>query len=138
VTAQAKAELGRSGRELTPTEIDEAARVALAEISGPWMKVFLEYDPRTALSVATVPILAVWGSLDTQVDPALNAPELEQAVRAAGGTPTVTVFRGLNHLLQPAKTGSPEEYAEIETTIDPAALAAIVDWVKAVAATPAP
>jgi pimeloyl-ACP methyl ester carboxylesterase len=138
VTAQAKAELGRSGRELTPAEIDEVARVALAEISGPWMKVFLEYDPRTALSVATVPILAVWGSLDTQVDPALNAPELEQAVRAAGGTPTVTVFRGLNHLLQPAKTGSPEEYAEIETTIDPAALAAIVDWVKAVAATPAP
>jgi alpha-beta hydrolase superfamily lysophospholipase len=138
IAAQAKAERGRTGRELTPSETDEAVRAALAELSGPWMKVFLEYDPRTALAVTTVPVLAVWGSLDTQVDPALNAPELEKAVRAAGGTPAVRIFPGLNHLLQPAKTGSPEEYAEIETTVDPAALAAIVDWVKATAAAPAP
>lgn len=130
VIAQAKADRAMSGRVLPPDQVDAAASGALAELSSPWMKVFLEYDPRSALLVTKVPVLAVWGSLDTQVDPALNAPELEKALQAAGGTPTLKVFPGLNHLLQPATTGSPDEYPEIETTIDPAALAAIVDWVR--------
>lgn len=131
VLAQAKADPAMAGRELPPADLDAAVANAIGELRSPWMKVFLEYDPRTALASAKMPVLAVWGQLDTQVDPAKNAPELEQAVRAAGGVPTVRVFPGLNHLLQPAKTGSPQEYAEIETTIDPAALAGIVDWVKA-------
>ena len=36
---------------------------------------------------------------------------------------------GLNHLLQPATTGLPAEYAEIETTIAPAALDRITTWI---------
>jgi pimeloyl-ACP methyl ester carboxylesterase len=134
VIAQAKADRAMTGRVLPPSEVDGAAANAIGELRSPWMKVFLEHDPRSELFKANVPVMAVWGSLDTQVDPALNAPELENAVRAAGGTPTIAVRPGLNHLLQPAKTGSPEEYAEIETTIDPATLAMIVDWVKTTAA----
>jgi len=38
---------------------------------------------------------------------------------------------GLNHLLQPARTGLPAEYAQIETTIAPAALDAITAWIRA-------
>jgi len=139
VTAQAEAERAMTGREMPPAQIDAAASNAIGELRSPWMKVFLEYDPRAGLAVARVPVLAIWGELDTQVDPALNAPELEKAVRDAGGTPVVVVRPGLNHLLQPARTGSPEEYAEIETTVDPAAIATIVEWVKVTtAALPAP
>lgn len=134
VTAQAKADRAMTGRVLPPSEVDGAAANAIGELRSPWMKVFLEHDPRSELLKADVPVLAVWGLLDTQVDPAMNAPELEKAVRAAGGTPSIEVRPGLNHLLQPARTGSPEEYAEIETTIDPSALALIAEWVKTTAA----
>ena len=35
---------------------------------------------------------------------------------------------GLNHLLQPCTTGSPDEYGHIETTIAPEVLEGIVRW----------
>ena len=58
--------------------------------------------------------------------PGQNLPAIEAALKQGGNT-DVTVVRlpGLNHLLQPAKTGLPAEYTQIETTIAPAALDAI-------------
>ena len=35
----------------------------------------------------------------------------------------------MNHLLQDAQTGSPNEYNEIEETMSPTALKIIADWV---------
>ena len=37
---------------------------------------------------------------------------------------------GLNHLFQPATTGSPNEYGSIETTLDPAMLEVVSKWVR--------
>ena len=37
---------------------------------------------------------------------------------------------GMNHLLQDAKTGSPNEYNDIEETMSPTALKIICDWVS--------
>jgi len=37
---------------------------------------------------------------------------------------------GLNHLFQTAKTGSIEEYGEIEESFAPAALDTIAGWIK--------
>jgi uncharacterized protein len=63
--------------------------------------------------------------------PGQNLPVIEAALKQ-GGNKDVTVMRlpGLNHLLQPAKTGLPAEYAQIETTIAPAALDAITAWIQ--------
>ena len=36
---------------------------------------------------------------------------------------------GLNHLFQPATTGSPAEYGVIETTVDPQVLGLVTDWI---------
>ena len=38
--------------------------------------------------------------------------------------------KGLNHLLQPCTTCSPDEYGHIETTIAPEVLDIIVTWLK--------
>jgi hypothetical protein len=61
---------------------------------------------------------------------------LGAAREALKGNPNATVveMRGMNHLLQDAKTGSPNEYNEIEETISPAALKIITDWVISQAA----
>ena len=60
--------------------------------------------------------------------PAQSTPVLHD-VNAQTGAIDVQVLPGLNHLFQTAETGSPEEYARIDETMAPAALAAIGGWV---------
>lgn len=102
------------------------------QVNTPWMRSFLRYDPRPALRQVRAPVLAINGSLDLQVDPDQNLPEIEKALREGGNADvTVRKMEGLNHLLQPAKTGLTREYGQIETTMDEGALKEIVDWVTA-------
>jgi hypothetical protein len=86
-----------------------------------------------------VPVLALNGELDLQVIPDQNLPEIEKALEEAGNRDvTLRRFPGLNHLFQPAKTGSPDEYAAIEVTMDPAVLDTITQWITERFITPNP
>src|SRR6478672_3838809 len=89
----------------------------------------LSYDPAPALRALSVPVLAVFGGRDLQVPPTTNEPAMRQLL---SGNPDATVrtFPELNHLMQPATTGLPAEYAAIETTIDPSVLDTFVDWLR--------
>jgi len=111
---------------------DDLADAALAGMLNPWFRYAVGLDPRVALRRLRCPVLALNGTLDLQVDPDQNLPEIERALRE-GGDRDVTVRRlpGLNHLLQRAQTGHPDEYARIEETMNEEALAAIRDWVRA-------
>ncbi len=105
---------------------------ALRGMLNPWFRYAVGLDPRVALRQVRCPVLALNGTLDLQVDPGQNLPEIAKAL-AEGGNRDVTVRRldGLNHVLQRAKTGHPDEYAAIEETMNEAGLAAIRDWVLA-------
>jgi pimeloyl-ACP methyl ester carboxylesterase len=94
----------------------------------PWARWFLRHDPRPALGQIHCPVLALDGSKDVQVVAAQNLPEIRKAL-AGNPDATVTELPGLNHLFQTAQTGSPKEYATIDETFAPSALALIVDWV---------
>ncbi|HYD51350.1 MAG TPA: alpha/beta fold hydrolase [Gemmatimonadaceae bacterium] len=111
---------------------DGAVEQQIQQIMAPWFRTFLAYDPRPTLRTVRVPVLALNGTLDLQVPPEQNLPEIEQALRAAGNR-DVTIVRlpGLNHLFQTAKTGAPAEYASIEETFAPDALQRISDWITA-------
>ena len=90
----------------------------------------LTYDPATALRKVTCPVLALNGSLDTQVPPKLNLPAIRKALEEGGNKHfEVDELSGLNHLFQTAKTGAPAEYGEIEETISPVALEKISSWI---------
>jgi uncharacterized protein len=105
-------------------------RQQLRAMTTPWLRYFITYDPGPVLRQVTVPVLALDGELDLQVPPDQNLPEIERALQEAKNQDfTVTMMPGLNHLLQPAKTGSIAEYATIEITMDPSALEAIRDWI---------
>ena len=93
------------------------------------MRSLLSYDPAPALQALTVPVLAVYGGRDLQVPPGQSEPVLRQLL-AANPDATVQTFPNLNHLMQPATTGLPTEYATIETTIDPAVLDLYVSWLQ--------
>lgn len=107
---------------------NEAQSLA-ADSTSPWERYFLAYDPVPALQKLTVPVLAINGSLDLQV-PARE--DLAAMRRALEHNPHATVVQmpGMNHLLQDAKTGAPNEYNGIEETMSPRALDLICNWVK--------
>lgn len=100
------------------------------QLTSPWFRYFLSYDPRPTLRAVKVPVLALNGTLDLQVPHAENLSAIGDALRA-GGNRDVTLLElpRLNHLFQTATTGAPSEYASIEETFAPAALQRIGDWI---------
>jgi pimeloyl-ACP methyl ester carboxylesterase len=98
------------------------------ELLSPWWRTWLVLDPRTFLAQVKVPVLALDGERDMQVDPRANLPEIKKAL-AHDHDATVREMPGLNHLFQTAKTGSPTEYGEIDETMSPAALNLVSDWI---------
>jgi dienelactone hydrolase len=87
------------------------------EVTYPWIKEFLSYDPTPTIRKVRQPILILQGALDRQVT-AEQAGMLEQAARAAGNKDvTVRLWPNLNHLFLPARTGTFSEYSQLETQI---------------------
>jgi pimeloyl-ACP methyl ester carboxylesterase len=111
-------------------DANEAENLA-HDVTTPWERYFLAYDPAPTLARVNVPVLVLNGSLDVQV-PAKE--DLAPAREALKNNPCAVVMelRGMNHLLQDAKTGAPNEYNEIEMTISPEALEIITGWVNKV------
>ena len=111
---------------------DDQVRTAAAQAMTPWLRYFLRHDPRPALLLTRVPVLALNGDLDVQVDAEQNLAAIETTLEE-GGNRTVTTHSlpGVNHLFQTAGTGLVDEYATIEETMAPAVLDLIRDWILA-------
>ena len=122
---------GAQGQEAEISDDEEGTILEqAAALTSPWMLHFLKYDPAEALAEIDVPVLALNGSLDLQVLPDQNLPPFREAFAASGhGDATVEALDGLNHLFQPTETGSPSEYFEIETTLDPVLLDRVTAWI---------
>jgi len=113
-------ELGQSPDQL---------ELQVAAILSPQWIGFLSYDPRPVLRRIDVPVLALGGSLDTQVPAGSNLASIRRQLRAAPTTRfEVRELPGLNHLMQTAGTGSPQEYASIDETFAPLAIETIITW----------
>ena len=95
----------------------------------PWERYFLAYDPAPTLTRLTVPVLVLNGSLDVQVPAKENLAAAHEALKNNRDA-TVIELPGMNHLLQNAKTGAPNEYNDIEETMSPAAIKIITDWLS--------
>lgn len=99
--------------------------------ASPWVCRFLTLDPSEAIRQAgNRPVLAVNGSLDSQVDPDENLAAIRQLL-GDSGLLTVKEYHGLNHLLQPCETGDVSEYEAIEVTVSEEVLADLVAWLRA-------
>lgn len=124
-----EAELAAS-MNLEGEQLDELVEMQIKQLTSPWMRHFVSYDPRPVLSRVRCPVLAVNGTLDLQVWHEQNLPEIERAVTAGGGDVTIRRYEGLNHLFQPAKTGALGEYGAIEITFDEGVMNDIVVWIN--------
>lgn len=100
------------------------------QLSSPWFKHFLSYDPRPALGRVNVPLLSVIGEKDLQVPPIQNTEAIKKALASTGhANNAYKILPGLNHLFQTAGSGAPAEYAQIEETFSPDALSIISEWI---------
>ena len=109
---------------------DAQIDMAIQQVTSPWMRYTLTYDPATALRKVACPVLALNGEKDLQVSAAQNLPAIKKALEEGGNKQIeIDELPGLNHLFQTAKTGSPTEYAQIEETISPVALDKVASWI---------
>ena len=110
---------------------DEFIAVQVNQLTTPWMRYFIKYDPSIILEKVNCPVLAINGEKDLQVPPKENLGPIASALKKGGNKKVTTKeLPGLNHLFQECTTGSPEEYAVIEQTISPVALSEILSWIQ--------
>lgn len=100
----------------------ESLRQGITAMTTPWYIGFVRLDPTAWMSKIKVPVLALNGTWDVQVEASSNLAAVAGAIPSA----TIVSLDGLNHLFQesPSKSRS-FEYANIQQTISPRALEAI-------------
>ena len=112
--------------------LESQVQAQLAQLTQPWFRYFLTYDPLPALRELDCPVLAINGEKDTQVPPKENLEAIRRALGEGGNADfDIVELPGLNHLFQTADTGSPNEYASIEETMSPRALQTMTNWILA-------
>jgi pimeloyl-ACP methyl ester carboxylesterase len=115
---------------LKPEGMSEEAFIhpLMQQVSSPWIRYFLRYDPAAAFGKVKCPVLALNGEKDLQVSSGVNLEAIRKAVK--NGKLTAEELPGLNHLFQECSTGLMTEYSTIEQTFSPAALDIILNWIK--------
>ena len=120
----AKVRANHAKLKATTTDV---ARVGGAKINARWFREFIAYDPTRDLEQLTMPVLAVTGSKDLQVDPA----DLEVIRTTVHGPVTVHRLEDLTHTLRrQASAPSLKLYKrELQHPVDAQLLDIVTDWV---------
>lgn len=101
------------------------------QVSSPWFRFFLAYDPASSIEKMSCPVLAINGAKDLQVDAEQNLPAIEKALKKGGNKNyEIKTLSNMNHLFQTSTTGNPAEYAQLTETFSPIALNMVSDWLK--------
>lgn len=90
----------------------------------------LSYDPRPALEALRCPVLALYGSRDTTVSPAVHLARMRDALsRSASPDATIRELPGANHHFYAAHTGGPSEVSGLHGFVD-GYFDARVEWLR--------
>jgi pimeloyl-ACP methyl ester carboxylesterase len=124
--------------ELSPTAQDLVRRFAsqgtlsLAWASLPSEREMLTHDVPADWRRVRCPVLALNGTLDTQVPADEDLAAISAALQEGGNARhEVAPLPGLNHLFQHAKTGTADEYAALDETISPEVLQRLARFILA-------
>ena len=102
-----------------------------ANIATPWFRHFLKVKPPIYLQKISIPVLAINGEKDTQVDYKCNLSAIEAALIQADNIKyKIKTYPNLNHLFQESNTGEIDEYVKIEQTISPKVLSDVTKWIE--------
>lgn len=119
--------------KLEATEGD-VARIQFVKVNAKWMREFIAHDPRPGLREAKVPLLAITGGKDVQVDPS----DIETILAIAPAGTEGYVIPDVDHILrhEPADFSNPRLYKnQVSKPLDARVTAAVIDWLLALPAT---
>jgi len=117
---------------ITKADIPDGMRqnlVAMISMKNAWIDYFIAYDPVTDISKVKCPVMALDGSLDSQVIASTNLKSIKEHLPYSQKN-MIKEYAGLNHLFQHCQTGSGMEYNSIEETISPEVLQDITGWIN--------
>lgn len=124
--------------ELTEEMREQGIKLITAQMSNPWIKHFLTYDPARVLDIASAeytkhPLpatLAIYGGVDTQVLQEVNMPLMKEllGVNGTGLRNKVVYLPEINHIMQRAIMGTPNEYGFLDETVAPELIQTIKDF----------
>ena len=104
-------------------------RQFVSSAGSPWFRYFLRYKPDDYVRKMKARVLALNGDRDIQVLSGANLAALKTSLQKSRVKNfDVIELKGLNHLFQQCKTCTINEYAQLEETIAPQALATIGSW----------
>ncbi|GGN31708.1 fermentation-respiration switch protein FrsA (DUF1100 family) [Actinoplanes campanulatus] len=118
-------QVSRNHDKIRATTTD-VARIGGVKVNAKWTREFLGYDPRDDLARLTMPVLAITGGKDLQVDPA----DLTAIARLVPGPVQTWLAPDVTHMLR-TQHGPPSLRAykeEVRRPVDPAILDRVTDW----------
>ncbi|WP_222268736.1 alpha/beta hydrolase family protein [Modestobacter marinus] len=125
------AKVSRNHDKVRATTTD-VARMGGVAVNATWFREYLDHDPRPDLSRLDLPVLAITGSKDLQVDPA----DLPAIAAAVPGPVETWCAPDVSHLLR-TQPGPPSVRAykqEVRRPVEPAVLDRVTRWLTAQAA----
>ncbi|UOQ81102.1 alpha/beta hydrolase family protein [Hymenobacter sp. 5414T-23] len=122
---------------LNNTDLDpQMARARAAQLTSPWSRYFLDFDPTQKLPDVTCPVLALNGTADLQVDPEHNLSILKKGLKNT--KVKSDKLSGVNHWFQPETKDWPLVNGVQQPTFSPKALAEVREWIFDNTTRPAP
>lgn len=110
---------------------DDFIEATTQEMCSPWMKTFIMTDPELYLKTLKIPVFALNGSKDIQVDPTQNLTEIKRILEMNGNTQfQIKELPNMNHLFQVCKKCTVNEYSELSESFSFIALNEITQWLN--------
>ncbi|MET0571226.1 MAG: alpha/beta hydrolase [Pedobacter agri] len=119
-----------TGGGVSEAALSERVKSTAKQLSDPWFRYFISFNPQPYLQKVKCPVLAINGTLDMQVSSTINLEGIRTSLLKGGNKNfEIVPIKNLNHLLQLAKTGSVAEYGQIAETVNPQALEKVGVWI---------
>jgi pimeloyl-ACP methyl ester carboxylesterase len=116
-------------RQRYPSLNPALARTRAVQLTTPWQRYYLRFDPQASLADVQCPVLLINGTNDAEVNAAANLAALEKGLRANKRV-AVRRLSAVNHLFQtPASELLAATDGTVELVVYPMLLEAMRDWV---------
>ena len=110
------------------TDLDpHMARARAVQLTSPWSRYFLDFDPTRSLAAVKCPVLLLAGADDLQVDAHQNLPPLKKGLKNAAVS--TTRLSGVNHWFQPEMKDWPVVNGEQQPVFSPKTLEVVREWI---------
>lgn len=100
----------------------------LAFLNARWTQFALREDPKTSIAKISVPIVAIWGTKDSQVVPERQLAIVDSLNGSRKCPIRTQLIPNVNHILQPSTSGSVLEYAKNEISVSPDLMGKVAEW----------